>query len=359
VFVTHIFRMSLFFFIAGLFSRMMWMRKGPLAFWVDRSLRILMPLALCWMLMSSLIPKIWVWGATVYFNGHLPTFPTPPGGLPAAPFGSVHWYHLWFLYVLFLLYVLVMGVRAIITAVDKRDVLGTCCENALAWMIQSGTGVMILGLPLCGVLMNNHAWVSWFGIPTPDNSIFTNPSALTAYFTAFCAGWVLQRRMDLLDLLARRWILHSVLAIVSTAVCLYVGGLAPSFRPAAQDTATMIYAFSYAVAIWSWIFGITGVAMRFLNQKNKVLRYLADSSYWFYLMHLPLVGALQVLLGPLPLHWSIKFPLLLLFTLSILLVSYHFLVRNTVIGKILNGKLYGKQKEEASSAATGLVNSTG
>ena len=44
---------------------------------------------------------------------------------------------------------------------------------------------------------------------------------------------------------------------------------------------------------------------------NATIRYVADASYWIYLVHLPIVAALQVLVGKLPWHWSIKFPLIL------------------------------------------------
>jgi hypothetical protein len=38
------------------------------------------------------------------------------------------------------------------------------------------------------------------------------------------------------------------------------------------------------------------------------------------------------------LHWSLKFPLLMAVTFGLLLVSYRYLVRNTWIGKALNGR---------------------
>ena len=41
LFTAHIFRMSLFFFIAGFFARMMFDRKGARGFWSNRAKRIL------------------------------------------------------------------------------------------------------------------------------------------------------------------------------------------------------------------------------------------------------------------------------------------------------------------------------
>jgi ABC-type multidrug transport system ATPase subunit len=51
-----------------------------------------------------------------------------------------------------------------------------------------------------------------------------------------------------------------------------------------------------------------------------------------------------------PLHWSIKFPLLLAATLTVLLLSYHWLVRFTWLGKVLNGRRYDRRRPIASPA---------
>ena len=92
------------------------------------------------------------------------------------------------------------------------------------------------------------------------------------------------------------------------------------------------------LAIWCWVFAITGLALRFLSDESPARRYLADSSYWIYLAHLPIVAAFQVLVGHLPWHWSVKFPLILAGSFAVLFASYHLLVRFTFIGAILNGR---------------------
>jgi ABC-type multidrug transport system ATPase subunit len=50
------------------------------------------------------------------------------------------------------------------------------------------------------------------------------------------------------------------------------------------------------------------------------------------------VAALQVWVGHWPLHWSVKFPFILVLSFAVLFASYHFLVRSTVIGQLLNGR---------------------
>ena len=71
LFTAHIFRMSLFFFIAGFFARMMFERKGARGFWSNRAKRILVPLVAGWVVLFPAIAAVWIWGLTKTF-GELP-----------------------------------------------------------------------------------------------------------------------------------------------------------------------------------------------------------------------------------------------------------------------------------------------
>jgi peptidoglycan/LPS O-acetylase OafA/YrhL len=67
------------------------------------------------------------------------------------------------------------------------------------------------------------------------------------------------------------------------------------------------------------------------------VRYVSDSSYWLYLVHLPLIIVGQVLVRGLELPAMVKFTVLVAGATVILLVSYQLLVRYTWIGRLLNG----------------------
>ena len=83
-----------------------------------------------------------------------------------------------------------------------------------------------------------------------------------------------------------------------------------------------------------------GGATRFLAHASDRVRYVADASYWIYMVHLPVVVAMQVLVVDLPWHWSLKFPAIVLVSFAVLLLSYRTLVRSTFIGQTLNGRKY-------------------
>ena len=69
------------------------------------------------------------------------------------------------------------------------------------------------------------------------------------------------------------------------------------------------------------------------------MRWLADASYWVYLVHLPLLFAIQYRLLDVQMHWSAKFAIATLSTLALSFASYQLLVRHTPVGKMLNGTL--------------------
>ena len=58
---------------------------------------------------------------------------------------------------------------------------------------------------------------------------------------------------------------------------------------------TAAWALAATGSLFSWLitFGFLGLALGAFNRPRPVIRYIADSSYWIYLCHLPIVGLLQ------------------------------------------------------------------
>jgi ABC-type multidrug transport system ATPase subunit/peptidoglycan/LPS O-acetylase OafA/YrhL len=351
LFVTHIFRMSLFFFIAGFVARMVVQRRGMKAFWTDRARRIALPLVVGWPVMSLVLGAVWIWGLTLTFGGSLPAPPVSPA---PKPFGAIQLTHLWFLYYLLVLYLLLTGLRGAIRLIDRQGRLARGIDTMVRALVQSGAAVVVLGLPLCVALYAQPVWIIWFGIPTPDQSLVPQYVSLVGFGTAMVFGWLVQRQADLLQSWSRSWWAHGLLALATTGVCLSLAGATPSFTPPAPGLVKLGYALSYCTAIWAWVFAVTGAAVRFLSNQSPVRRYLADSSYWLYLAHLPVVVSFQILMARWPLHWAIKFPLLLAASLTVLLLSYHWLVRFTWLGSVLNGKRRQRQRMDLPTPALAL-----
>jgi ABC-type multidrug transport system ATPase subunit/peptidoglycan/LPS O-acetylase OafA/YrhL len=339
-FVAHSFRMTLFFFIAGYFARLLHQRVGTRGFWANRARRIAVPLVVGWLLLFPALGLVWHLGLQKVFNGAPPTLPDSPRQPGAFPLT-----HLWFLYQLLWLYAGALLARAAIARLDRGQVLRNLVDRVTTGALRWPAGALMLGLPLAAVLLATPTWFPWAGIPTPDQSLLPQLPATVGYGVAFVAGWLVHRAPGALAALSGRWLPHLALAAASSAMCLYVMKTQPPFGM--PDQSKLIFTLSFVVSSWAWSFAVTGLALRFLSGHHPAVRYVADASYWIYLAHLPVVAALQVWVGHWPLHWSVKFPFIVAASLALLLLSYHLLVRSTVIGKVLNGKAYPRHAAPA------------
>jgi peptidoglycan/LPS O-acetylase OafA/YrhL len=163
-----------------------------------------------------------------------------------------------------------------------------------------------------------------------------------SYGVPFAFGWLAHRQVDRLLALERRWVSFLAAACALTVVSLWLGGITPRWEPYLDDRTLMWYSAAYLVGVWCWIFGLIGMAVRYLSEASPVRRYIADSSYFLYLAHLPVLALFAAWWNPLPWHWTIKYPLQIAATLVVLLVSYRYLVRSTFIGATLNGRRYAR-----------------
>lgn len=333
-FVPHLFRMSLFFLIAGYFARLAINKKGLGRFTLDRAKRIALPLVSLWLPIFALIATVFVWGAIKANGGEAPEGETPPLTVDTFPLT-----HLWFLYLLVIFYAVCIPLTAIMRLLDRADLTGRALDFITRWLARTPLGLILLAMPMTAWFATAPQWWSFFGIPTPDTGLIPNTGALLAYGLAFAAGWAVHRSSDVvLAAWKRSWFINLGAAIALTIWLVLEIGLVPNFMPVAPGLDRLPVAAGYTLATWTWTFGLTGVALVVFERPSRLWRYLADSSYWVYLMHLPLVMALQVLVFDWPVPAAIKLAGIIAVALAILLMSYHYLVRNTWLGGWLNGR---------------------
>ncbi|SHH10991.1 hypothetical protein SAMN05428948_2818 [Massilia sp. CF038] len=308
-FVIHMLRMLTFFLIAGFVAHAGLNKLGPAAFFKDRLRRIGLPLVLGWLL---LFPAL-MWAGKVpsaYWHISLPAFPLM---------------HLWFLYLLGWFYV-------------ALSLLRRFSATRLTHLLLQPWGLILLAAPMCLSLYFQAYWMMWFGIPTPDQSLMPNSAALVSFGSAFLFGWLVQSHPDTLTIWRKGWPRNLAIACACTGYCLAHAGLTPLLMPVPQGGAKLLYAASYSFGAWSWALALIGMAHRFLAAPNATLRYLADASYWMYLVHLPLVVGLQRIVAPFAWPWLLKFLLILAVAFGVMLASYALLVRSTIVGVVLNGR---------------------
>jgi peptidoglycan/LPS O-acetylase OafA/YrhL len=348
-FAIHVFRMTTFFLIAGFFAHLSFHRRGTWGFIGDRLQRIALPLVVGWPILFAPMTVVVFWAASFPHGGPLPGPSRWPPVLPSFPLT-----HLWFLYVLLEFYAALLVLRAGVAWLDQTGRIRDRLDRLVGLVMRSRFAPAIMALPIGITLCLDPTWTGWLGIRTPDSSLVTNPHALIGFGTAFGFGWLLHRQIDLIRLLERRWLLNLVLATVLIAASFFLAiasGLGP--RPVGYEAIRLAGAACYALAIWTTTFAAIGVALRFLSDFSPVRRYLADASYWLYIIHLPILMALQVAVSQLDWPWPVKFGTILLIALPLMLASYQFLVRYSFIGTVLNGRRVRRGGQIAPTTAEG------
>lgn len=344
-FVLHVFRMTTFFVLAGFFAHMTFHKRGLWGFLWDRTKRIALPLVIFWPLVLAGIIACSIWAAVVANHGVMPKAPAAPP--PAISLKFFPLTHLWFLYVLLIFYAVTLLVRGLVVVIDRQGGLRRGLDG-LARLAMSPWVPVLLALPTVALLAVQKDWTGWFGVPTPDMSLIPNPTSMVAYGSAFTLGWFLHRRTDLLDLIQRRWALNLVLALGFIAAAFALIGGRYTLQPFTDPVRQAAFAAAYGLANWSATFALIGFALQFLSGHSPLRRWIADSSYWVYIVHLPLVMALQVLVSTWQMAWPLKLVVIVSVAMALMWGSYQLLVRHTVIGWLLNGPRPGRKSKKAA-----------
>jgi len=335
--VSHSFRMEAFFLLAGFFSHLAFHRKGMGEFARARALRIVVPFAAGWFILRPLVVSGWIMGSAS-LRGEVDIWAGLAGGfqtLSTLPAGIFAGSHLWFLYYLAMITALMLAVRGLVAgAGERQEVIVRWADALVAWLAKSPVSLLFLAVPTAGVLWFMRFW----GMDTPDQSLRPHFPALAIYGGFFALGWMLDRQRELIAQFTRltpqRWILASL----GVAAILLLGGIERDPGHPHYLAAHVGYALSYALTMWSLVFLTIGVFRKLCPRPNAFVRYVADSSYWMYLIHLPVVVWLQVAVAELPLHWSLKLAFISTMTIGISLLTYDLFVRSTWMGWLLSGR---------------------
>ena len=334
-FSLHCFRMTTFFLIAGFFAHLTFHKRGARPFIKDRLKRIGIPLVVGWPFLFASIVAVSLWAAARANGGALPKGALHPPPVPPLTFPLTH---RWFLYVLLIFYALTLAGRWLVTKLDAQGRVAALADKTTAAVISNPLGPIALAAPLAVAFAFNRPWLMWFGIPTPDMSLIPNLPAFVGFGFAFLFGWVLHRQAGLIRLLEGRWAFNLGFAALLIGGCLSWLGVAPVVTPAAANWQTLAYGAAYALATWFGALGFIGMALRYLSKESPARRYVADASYWLYLIHMPIVMALQVALARLNWPAEVKFATILAIALPLMFASYELLVRHSFIGGVLNGR---------------------
>ncbi|MEC9072963.1 MAG: acyltransferase family protein, partial [Myxococcota bacterium] len=209
----------------------------------------------------------------------------------------------------------------------------------------------------------SFVWFSvlgWHDLPTSTGWI-PDPMILLFYLGCYTTGWILyDAGLDLSTMKTRAWTLMAI-----GLLCLLVrfefrdllktadGGYGDG--PPEVTALYLVKLCVSAVALVAITRGLTGLFIRYASSGTYIWRYISDSSYWVYLLHLPLAALIPAVLA----YWDVNVYLkgsvaIALVTLTCL-ITYDLGVRSTAIGRFLNGRRYPRYSLRVSVVAGALV----
>jgi peptidoglycan/LPS O-acetylase OafA/YrhL len=304
-FFSYSFRMEAFLLLSGFFARLLYTRRGPKTFVLNRVKRIVVPL------LVMLVPVNLAMNALQYRTG---------GGFVAHGLWPLRPEYLWFLYYL----VFFLGTAIIMTRLPKMNL-------RFLDSLVSYAAPFALAIPTALVLRAT-------GGSTTPVSFVPDLLLLLNFGFFFMIGWLFHSREGLIGRLAHGTLLRFGLALVAFVVMLVLVVSGGRFGEPA------VWAGHYARGVFAWYmtFAFIGFFLRFFQRPGKVVGYLADASYWTYLIMFPIVIFIQRQLRPWVVPIGLKYLISVALTFIVCLASYHFLVRSTVVGRVLNGRRAAK-----------------
>ena len=344
--LIHVWRMPVFFLLAGFFAHLVLERRAEAAFARDRLRRIALPLLLFGPVLAVALPPLWLygWSGTVSpetLRAGLSDLPEldSSGGLVA---------HLWFLYYLLLMYAALLALRRAGRCRGPGRPAALAVGRRIGQAAYTRAPVLLaLGAALLLVLRGGDESKPIWPLNVPD---------VLYGMLFFLYGYGLYARRALIERLRDHDVVAALLVVAAALFAARLVLLGIHDEASAREEAELAGRLELAGAVVYGSLaalisvGLVGLFELALRSPRAWVRWLADSSYWIYIMHLPVVAFLTFWLAHLDrqgwleratgLPWGAepKFLAASVATGAIGVVSYRYLVRGTALGALLNGR---------------------
>jgi hypothetical protein len=343
----HSFRMPVFFILAGYFVAFLIAQRGSRGMLTHRLRRLLLPFAIFW--------PILIVCTTVLMLVYLHLMERGTVGIDikllakkstgATPFNTMH---MWFIYYLIWFCVLTGALAPLWTRASVK--LRVAVDSAFQAVTGHWWGPIMLTIPLAIVGSFYRA-----GMLASSGSFIPQPAEIVHNGLFFVFGLLAHRHQNALfprfvDTCWRNTIAGLVVFVVVLG----------AFKSFITDSTAIPHlnvwiAFLYNLASWLWSFALIGLFLRYVSNQNRVLRYVSESSYWVFLVHMLGTIGFGALVYGLPFGPIAKMTLNIAATTTACLLTYQLFVRRTVIGVLLNGQRQAKASAVAAPMAARQV----
>ena len=372
--LIHVFRMELFFLVAGFFSLMVCQKRGNISYIKNRFTRILIPFIICvlilqpWAAASALLNVSY--SNVSFFDQYLKFLFDPSYILKdGAPHGNWFW-HFWFLHLLIYFISVFVIARIVICKLKLKFIF----VSKFLLLLRSKFSVFILVILTYPILLFCPPWAD---VPTIGTSI----DVLLYYGLFFFFGVLFFTDIKIFDHFQKNIKYHIIPFILALFIFIpMVDQLRVSMPPEVLLQSWMLFTgvdsqasligdypflqnpFNFssinapinwhlmcllrAYTTWCGIILFIVLFKKFLFKPSPLARYAADSSYFIYLIHFPIQISLSIYLKDKFDSAILCFGLCLIISLLCCLFLYHFTCRATLIGTLLSGRRYSLNVNE-------------
>jgi len=350
--------LSIFFLVAGFSATALYDGRGPSAFLRDRGRRLLIPfLAAVLVILPS---TFYVWAAGWWLDGRctlddIRRVKFAPE-IQSQLFGPAHLWFLEYLIIYSAAYYVIRAAGRWWTIRLRRVPFGvSACEPSasgkawpLGWFVAASTLILLVDVGAVANLHNSFvpapARFLYHGVFFAAGALWLSRPGGLARFTAWgtTAGRLWLPIFVIAFLLFRRYLTAPLTGTERIFVPLAVAGF-----------------------VWVSVLSSFGLAQRVSGHGGARFELLAAAAYWVYLVHLPIVGAIQLLLARQDGSPFLKFPLVLAITLAVTLWSYRRIVQGSAaaawcgLTKPLSFRLAESQVQTVTRVATPVASPHG
>lgn len=318
--------MPLFFLIAGFFGARIFARQGASSFLKHRTRRLVPPLVFGSFVILPVIGHLWFlsWSA----QGFMPLDRIWRWGIPDELERNLYGAgHLWFMQYLWVFCLAAWMTSRLTARFSERLVVRL--HRVKVSLMNSFWMPVLFAIPATLALVAEPRIEIGF-----RQSFLPQWANLAYYFPCFVAGFWLRCSERQGDVLAKWCELRGVLAIAVFAI------LWPFLQSHLRQDSTgldlWITAGLFSLYAWLAATSLFGLSVKYLRREAPAgVKYLAKASLWVYLIHIPMVGLIQLNLLFVSLPTVLKFGLTVLSGLALSLVTYQAFVRRTQLGQFL------------------------
>jgi glucan biosynthesis protein C len=273
------FGMPLCIFLSGFLLYILYEKKGPKTFITNRLKKMLFPILIIIPVLSIFLQP--------YFEAVEVTF-TLMGV-------KLYTYHMWFAYYLIMVIISVY-ILSLMGKIKILKKIGDIAESIIilgfkykySWVLFPMIAILLPGDLSKGAIKISYSTI-------PDLSMFSS------YFFIFYAGWVLNKNRYLLQkmkdncykTLAIGTLSHILLLLILTGI-ININPVMDILNVKAVEIFSVVSLF----VMWGFTVGLFSFSLHIFGKKDKVLEYLANSSFAIYMIHFPLCVGFIYLFAP-------------------------------------------------------------